>query len=96
VFLYAAIAGAVFAAEPPSLPTRAAIDARVAQAMVSTQAQGMAVAVIDGGRIVHVQAYGIRAIALVVGDDENDVGPGRGDGEGDGEDEKNGKDAGEK
>ncbi len=60
VLLFAAIAGAGFAAEPPPLPTRAAIDARVAQAMVSTKAQGMAVAVIDGGRIVHVQAYGIR------------------------------------
>ena len=48
VLLFAAIAGAGFAAEPPPLPTRAAIDARVAQAMVSTKAQGMAVAVIDG------------------------------------------------
>lgn len=63
VVLFAAIGGAVFAAESPALPTRAAIDARVAQAMKSTQAQGMAVAVIDGGRIVHVQAYGIRNVA---------------------------------
>ena len=51
------------ASEPPAIPATARIDARVAQAMAQTGAKGLAVAVIDGGKIVHVQAYGARNAA---------------------------------
>lgn len=45
----------------PRLPSSsAAIDAEVARAMAATGAKGLAVAVIDNGRIVHVKAYGAR------------------------------------
>lgn len=42
------------------LPTAAAIDARVRAAMAETCANGMAIAVIDDGRVAYVQAYGAR------------------------------------
>ena len=42
------------------LPTAAAIDARVRAAMAETRANGMAIAVINGGRVTYVQAYGAR------------------------------------
>ncbi|MGQ3050972.1 MAG: serine hydrolase domain-containing protein [Roseateles sp.] len=48
------------AASPPAVPGSAAIDAEVARLMRATQAQGLAVAVIDAGRVVHVGAYGKR------------------------------------
>ena len=38
----------------------AAIDARVRAAMAETRANGMAIAVIDDGRVAYVQAYGAR------------------------------------
>lgn len=44
----------------PKLPSGEAIDREVAQLMARTGAQGMAVAVIDDGRVVHVNAYGKR------------------------------------
>lgn len=47
----------------PTLPTAAAIDAEVARLMAASQAQGLAVAVVDGGRVVHVGAYGKRNAA---------------------------------
>jgi CubicO group peptidase (beta-lactamase class C family) len=53
-------AAAVAAAAPPALPAGASIDARVAQAMDRTSAKGLALAVVDGGKIVHVKAYGVR------------------------------------
>ncbi|HVJ36461.1 MAG TPA: serine hydrolase domain-containing protein [Stenotrophomonas sp.] len=43
-----------------ALPTPAQIDAKVADVMRRTSAQGLAVAVIDQGRPVYVQAYGKR------------------------------------
>jgi CubicO group peptidase (beta-lactamase class C family) len=43
-----------------NLPGAAAIDAEVRKIMARTHANGMAVAVIDGGKVRHVQAYGIR------------------------------------
>jgi CubicO group peptidase (beta-lactamase class C family) len=49
-----------FAAEAQRLPSGAAIDAEVGKIMSRTKANGMAVAVIDGGKVGHVQAYGIR------------------------------------
>ena len=42
------------------LPGAAAIDARVRAAMAETRANGMAIAVIDDGRVAYVQAYGAR------------------------------------
>ena len=51
------------AAASPTLPGSAAIDAEVARLMTATQAQGMAVAVVDAGQVVHVGAYGRRSAA---------------------------------
>lgn len=42
------------------IPTRAALDAEVAAAMKAAQANGLAIAVIDDGKVVHVAAYGHR------------------------------------
>jgi CubicO group peptidase (beta-lactamase class C family) len=42
------------------LPGSDAIDARVRAAMAETGAKGMAIAVIDDGRVTYVQAYGAR------------------------------------
>ena len=42
------------------LPSGAEIDARVRAAMAATRANGMAIAVIDDGRVAYVQAYGAR------------------------------------
>ncbi len=47
----------------PPIPSAAAIDAQVAAAMTDTGAEGLAVAVIDQGKIVHVKAYGKRNAA---------------------------------
>jgi len=56
----------VFAAFCPPLavaqtmPTGAAVDAEVSKIMTDTHAEGMALAVIDQGKVGYVQAYGIR------------------------------------
>jgi CubicO group peptidase (beta-lactamase class C family) len=42
------------------IPNSAAIDAEAARLMAATEAQGLAVAVIDDGQVVHVAAYGKR------------------------------------
>jgi CubicO group peptidase (beta-lactamase class C family) len=42
------------------LPGPAAIDAQVRTAMAETRANGLAIAVIDDGRVDYVQAYGVR------------------------------------
>lgn len=47
----------------PALPTHASIDAEIARAMAASGAQGMAIAVIDEGRVVYVNAYGHRNAA---------------------------------
>lgn len=49
------------AALAQSLPKPAAIDAEVRGIMTRTSANGMAVAVIDRGKVAYVQAYGIRS-----------------------------------
>ncbi len=43
-----------------NLPKGAAIDAEVSKIMIQTQAKGIAVAVIDHGKVGYVQSYGIR------------------------------------
>jgi CubicO group peptidase (beta-lactamase class C family) len=45
------------------LPRPAAVDARVRAALAATHAHGLAIAVIDDGRVVYVQAYGARNAA---------------------------------
>ncbi|MGY4515804.1 serine hydrolase domain-containing protein [Lysobacter sp. HA18] len=44
----------------PRLPSAATIDREVAAAMKRTGAQGMAIAVVDDGKVVHVNAFGKR------------------------------------
>lgn len=44
------------------LPSVAAIDAEAARLMASEDVKGMAVAVIDDGRVAHVAAYGLRNV----------------------------------
>lgn len=43
-----------------ALPTNKAIDAKAKQAMARTHANGLAIAVIDHGKVGYVQAYGVR------------------------------------
>lgn len=52
----------LFCAASP-LPRTAAIDAEVGRLMAASQAQGLALAVVDAGRVVHVGAYGKRNAA---------------------------------
>jgi CubicO group peptidase (beta-lactamase class C family) len=47
----------------PAMPVQAALDAKVREAMAATGAQGLAIALIDDGRVVHVQAHGLRNAA---------------------------------
>lgn len=47
----------------PSLPPGTAIDAEAQRLMASQDVKGMAVAVIDHGQVVHVQAYGFANVA---------------------------------
>ncbi|SDR12212.1 CubicO group peptidase, beta-lactamase class C family [Pseudoxanthomonas sp. CF385] len=51
---------AVAAETGHSIPTRTALDAEAAAAMKAAQANGLAIAVIDAGKVVHVAAYGQR------------------------------------
>jgi CubicO group peptidase (beta-lactamase class C family) len=46
-----------------AVPNAAELDFQVARAMAATQAKGLAIAVIDGGRVVHVRSYGQRNAA---------------------------------
>ena len=43
-----------------ALPSHSAVDAEVKQTMARTHANGLAIAVIDQGKVSYVQAYGIR------------------------------------
>jgi CubicO group peptidase (beta-lactamase class C family) len=45
------------------VPTEAALDAEVARAMAATQTRGLAIAIIDKGRVVRVRSYGERNAA---------------------------------
>jgi CubicO group peptidase (beta-lactamase class C family) len=59
VALTAAVASPVAA----QVPTNAALDAEVARAMAATQSRGLAIAIIDKGRVVRVRSYGDRNAA---------------------------------
>ena len=48
------------AALAQTIPNGAAIDGEVGKIMTRTKANGMAVAVIDHGKVTYVHAYGIR------------------------------------
>jgi len=48
------------AAAAQAIPKDKAIDAEVGKMMTQTHAKGMAVAVVDGGKVGYVQAYGVR------------------------------------
>lgn len=50
-------------AAPPALPDAAAVDAEVARLMSATDAQGVAVAIIDQGQVISAKAYGKRNAA---------------------------------
>ena len=49
-----------FTAAPQTIPSGAAIDTEVSKIMGRTNANGMAVAVIDRGKVGYVRAYGVR------------------------------------
>jgi CubicO group peptidase (beta-lactamase class C family) len=51
------------ASSSPGIPDLKAIDAEVARAMAATGARGLALAVIDAGRVVAVKSYGVRNAA---------------------------------
>ena len=55
-----AAAPSLAAQKAPRIPSIAAIDAEIARGMAATGAKGLALAVIDNGRIVHVKSYGLR------------------------------------
>jgi CubicO group peptidase (beta-lactamase class C family) len=65
LLLLCTVALTVAAASPvvARVPTVAALDAEVARAMAATQTRGLAIAVIDKGRVVRVRSYGARNAA---------------------------------
>src|SRR5437763_5153260 len=50
----------IAAAQASDLPSRSSVDAAVHKVMAKTAAKGMALAIIDGGKVRYVQAYGMR------------------------------------
>lgn len=60
LFVLSAAAPARAAENAPRIPSATAIDAEIARGMSATGAKGLALAVIDDGRIVHLKSYGMR------------------------------------
>ena len=60
VALSALLSVPAFAAAPRPIPAQLAIDAKVAEAMKATGGKGVAIAVIDDGRVAYVHSYGVR------------------------------------
>src|SRR5262249_11312060 len=56
----ALIVGATMIASARDLPKNSAIDAEVHEIMNETHAQGLAIAIIDKGKVGYVHAYGVR------------------------------------
>lgn len=52
-----------FAQTPRPIPAPLAIEARVDEAMKTTSAKGLAIAVIDDGKVAYVHSYGVRNAA---------------------------------
>ncbi len=63
LFALLPLASLTLASPQHSVPSRAGLDAEVARVMEATGAQGLAIAVIDDGRVVHVSAHGKRNAA---------------------------------
>lgn len=63
VLLLLTLFPAAVMAAPPPVPSPARIDAEAKRLMQVAHARGMAVAVVDGGEVVHVAAYGERNAA---------------------------------
>lgn len=63
VLLLLTLFPAAVMAAPPPVPSTARIDAEAKRLMQVAHARGMAVAVVDGGKVVHVAAYGERNAA---------------------------------
>ncbi|MDV6332863.1 serine hydrolase domain-containing protein [Asticcacaulis sp. 201] len=51
------------AATPRPIPAPLAVDARIAEAMTATHAKGLAIAIIDDGKVAYVKSYGVRNAA---------------------------------
>jgi CubicO group peptidase (beta-lactamase class C family) len=60
VVLLSAVVGFCAAVGAQTIPSGAAIDAEVGKVMKQTSAKGMAIAVIDHGKVGYVQSYGMR------------------------------------
>ncbi|MBX3510812.1 MAG: beta-lactamase family protein [Hyphomonadaceae bacterium] len=63
IWVIAVMLSACATAPAPRLPSGAAIDAEAQRLMADERVVGMAVAVIDDGRVVHVNAYGYANLA---------------------------------
>lgn len=63
VLLLLTLFPAAVMAAPPPVPSPARIDAEAKRLMQVAHARGMAVAVVDGGKVVHVATYGERNAA---------------------------------
>ena len=61
--LTALLPATAFAATPRPLPAPLAIDAKISEAMATTKAKGLAIAVIDDGKVAYVHSYGVRNAA---------------------------------
>ena len=59
----AALTAAAVSPVAARVPSEAALDAEVARAMTATQSRGLAIAIIDKGRVVRVRSYGARNAA---------------------------------
>ena len=60
VALSAMLSVPTFAAAPRSIPAPPAIDAKVAEALKATGGKGLAIAVIDDGKVAYIHSYGVR------------------------------------
>ena len=63
LFCAAALTAAGVSPVAARVPSEAALDAEVARAMTATQSRGLAIAIIDKGRVVRVRSYGARNVA---------------------------------
>jgi CubicO group peptidase (beta-lactamase class C family) len=60
VALSALLSVPTFAAAPQPIPAPPAIDAKVAEVMKATGGKGLAIAVIDDGKVAYIHSYGVR------------------------------------
>src|ERR1700709_276982 len=59
-FVFSLAASSLAQKATHTLPASGAIDAQAKKVMASTHANGLAIALIDNGKVGYVQAYGIR------------------------------------